>query len=89
MRARDILHWSAMWNGLKAIAAECETFQKAESANKKEHGVPKHRYFKVGPDVLYHHGRTYLVLVDYMSDYIELKELEDEMVTSVINACKE
>ena len=93
LRARDILYWPGMWNGLKAIADECEACQKVKPANKKEHlrvhEVPKHRFLKVGSDVLYHHGKTYLVVVDYMSDYIELKELEDETTTSVINACKE
>ena len=93
LRARDILYWPGMWDGLKTTADGCKACQKVRPANKKEplrvHEVPKHRFLKVGSDVLYHHGKTYMVVVDYMSDFIELKELEDETATSVISACKE
>lgn len=93
LRARDILYWPGMWNGLKTTAEQCKACQRVKPANKKEplrvHEVPKHRFLKVGSDVLYHRGKTYLIIVDYMSDYIELKEMEDETAVSVIKACKE
>jgi len=67
--------------------------QRNKPANRKEplmiHDVPKHRLLKVGSDVLYHGGHAYLIIVDYMSDFIELKRLEDKTAASVIDACKE
>lgn len=53
------------------------------------HDVSKHIFLKVGSDVLYHGGHTYLIIVDYMSGFIELKRLEYETAEFVIDACKE
>jgi len=53
------------------------------------HNVKKYRFLKVGSDVLNHGEYAYLIIVDYMSDSIRLKILEDETAASVIEACKE
>lgn len=58
LRARDILYWPGMWDGLKTTANGCKACQKVKPANKEPlrvHEVPKHRFLKVGSDVLYHH----------------------------------
>jgi len=67
--------------------------QRNKPANRKEplmvHDVSKHIFLKVGSDVLYHGGHTYLIIVDYMSGFIELKRLEYETAEFVIDAYKE
>ncbi|XP_067947077.1 uncharacterized protein [Watersipora subatra] len=52
------------------------------------HDVPVTPFAKVGTDILYHQGKPHLVVVDYMSDYIEVAKLEDETAETVIQACK-
>ena len=93
LRARDLLFWPGMWEHLKRTAEECKDCQRTKPANQKQplqvHEFPKHRFVKVGTDVLYHQRDAYLVVVDYMSDFIELKKLDDETASTIIDACKE
>ena len=53
------------------------------------HEVPAQQFSKVGTDVMYYKGVPYLILVDYMSDFIEVARLRDEAASTVIEACKE
>jgi hypothetical protein len=42
----------------------------------------------VGTDLCFHNGDTYLVIVDYTTDYIEVEKLVDQSAAGVIQACK-
>ena len=92
MRARDILYWPTMGEDLKRTAESCKSCQEHRPANQREslrvHEVPLQPFAKVGTDVCYHRGIAYLVVVDYMSDFIELVKLADETSSTVIEAFK-
>ena len=92
MRARDILYWPTMGEDLKRTAESCKSCQEHRPANQREslrvHEVPLQPFAKVGTDVCYHRGIAYLVVVDYMLDFIELVKLADETSGTVIEAFK-
>ena len=93
MRARDILYWPNMQMELQATADMCVPCQLNKPANRREplmtHEVPAQQFSKVGTDVMYYKGVPYLILVDYMSDFIEVTRLRDETASTIIEACKE
>lgn len=92
IRARDILYWPTMGDDLKRTAESCKSCQEQQPVNRREslrtHEVPIQPFAKVGTDVCYHRGIAYLVLVDYMSDFIELVKLADETSSTIIEAFK-
>ena len=92
-RARDIIYWPDMQEHLQNTASLCKPCQLNKPANRKEpllpHEVPDQQFSKVGTDVMYYRGSPYLILVDYMSDFIEVTRLRDEAASTVVEACKE
>ena len=93
MRARDVLYWLHMQTELQATADMCVPCQLNKPANRREplltHEVPAQQFSKVGTDVMYYKGVPYMILVDYMSDFIEVARLKDGAASTVIDACKE
>ena len=91
-RARDILYWPGMAEDIQNTAEGCRACQLDKPRNQREtirmHEVPTKPFAKVGTDIMYHQGKPHLVVVDYMSDYIEVIKLEDETAETIINACK-
>ena len=91
-RVRDTLYWPGMADDIQKTADVCKPCQLDKPRNQKEtirvHHVPSQPFAKVGTDVMYHKGRPHLVVVDYMSDYIEVVKLEDETAGTIIEACK-
>lgn len=91
-RARDILYWPNMAPDLQMTAETCQACQMTKPKNQREtirmHDVPVRPFEKVGTDICYHKGRPYLIVVDYMSDYIDVEKLEDERAATVIEGCK-
>lgn len=82
-----------MQTDLEKTAAQCQQCQLNKPTNRNEpmlaHKVPIQQFAKVGTDVMYHRGAPYLILVDYMSDFIEVTKLVDEAASTVVEACKE
>lgn len=91
-RARDILYWPGMVDDLQKTADECRPCLLDKPKNQKEtirlHDFPKTAFAKVGTDIMYHQGKPHLIIVDYMSDFIEVLKLGDETANTVIEACK-
>ncbi|CAH0730973.1 unnamed protein product, partial [Brenthis ino] len=61
----------------KDFISKCRTCEKFSPANVHEplvpHDIPKYRYYKVGMDIMEYAGQAYLVVIDYLSHWIELK----------------
>ena len=92
IRARDIVYWPKMMDTLQEVAENCQACQLNKPANRKEpmmtHEVPTQQFSKVGTDIMYYKGTPHLIVVDYMSDFIEVTKLTDEAADTVIEACK-
>ncbi len=91
-KARDTLFWPGMAAEIKDHVMACDICAEYSSKQAKEpmmsHTIPSRPWAKVGQDLFTLHNKSYLVTVDFYSDYFELDELEDTTATTVINATK-
>ena len=55
----------------------------------QSHDIPSTPWAKVGIDLFAHANETYLIIVDYYSDFFEFTKLVDQKSETTINACKE
>jgi len=92
-RARDSIYWQGMTNDIKEMVERCEVCAKERPAQRKEtlrsHDIPPMPWAKVGMDLFTHKMNTYLIIVDYYSDYFEFTKLSDQRADTSIQACKE
>ena len=91
-RARDVIFWPGMKDEIEARINECDTCCEYMAKQQKEplmsHKIPSLPWEKVGQDIFSLHGHSYLVTVDYYSDYFELDFLEDTTANTVIEKTK-
>ena len=91
-RARDVLFWPSMSGQIKEQVQNCEVCNDFLARQQKEplmtHKIPDTPWSKVGQDLFTYGSETFLVTVDYYSDYFELDLLQDATTESVIKATK-
>ncbi|KAE8739942.1 hypothetical protein FOCC_FOCC014553, partial [Frankliniella occidentalis] len=92
-RARQIVYWPGITADIERITQGCRACERNSPNNMKEplipHEVPTLRYQKVSCDLLDHHNKMYLVVVDNFSKWLELKELNNKSSKAVIGALRE
>ena len=93
-RARDAVYWPNMSEDIKRITSECQQCEEDAVAQSKEPQllaptIPKHTWSKVGIDLCRCKGKDLVVIVDYLTDFIEVSELQQPLATTVINAIKQ
>ena len=91
-RACDVLFWPGMTTQIKELVQKCAVCNDFQARRQKEplmtHKIPDTPWSKVGQDLFTLGNETYLVTVDYYSNYFELDLLQDTTAESVINATK-
>ena len=91
-RARDVLYWPRMSAQIEDTVSSCAICSKYQKSNTKEpllpHSPPHRPWEKVGADLCELDGRTYLVLVDYYSNFIKVDHLKETTSIQVIKRCK-
>jgi len=92
--ARDLIFWPGMTSEIADVVSKCETCNSyCRSQNPREQMLspetPKLPWEKVGSDLFEHNGKTYIVLVDYYSSYIEVEKLSNATSQSIIRSCKQ
>ena len=92
-RARDAVYWPNMSEDIKRITSECKQCEEDGAAQSKEpqlaHAIPKYPWSKVGIDLCRCNGKDWVVIVDYLTDFIEVSELQQTLATTVIDAIKQ
>ena len=77
---------------IENVVSNCPTCSMYQRSNMKEpllcHEVPSHPWAKVGADLCELNGKTYLVLVDYYSGFIEVNQVHNTRSTEIIRHCK-
>ena len=53
------------------------------------HSIPKYPWSKVGIDLCRCKRKDWVVMVDYLTDFIEVSELQQTLATTVIDAIKQ
>ncbi len=91
-RARGTIYWPGMKDEIKQLADTCDTCQRRKPANQKE---PLHQHEeggapweKVGIDFLHIKEHSYIVIVDYLSTYIEVEYMNSTTSQQTIKTLK-
>ena len=92
-RARDAVYWPHMSEDIKRITSECKQCEEDGAAQSKEpqlaHSIPKYPWSKVGIDLCRCKRKDWVVMVDCLTDFIEVSELQQTLATTVIFAIKQ
>ena len=82
-----------MTNDIKEIIDHCAACANEGPSQQKEtpqsHDIPSTPWAKVGLDLFAHANETYLIIVDYYSDFFEFTKLVEQKSEKTINSCKE
>ena len=87
-RARDMIYWPGLNKQIEDITSKCAACLESRSKQQKEpltpHPVPSLPWNKVGTDLFEYEGRNYLVLVDYLSNFIEVVPLYNDTKSETV-----
>ena len=92
-KARDSLFWPNMTGVVCDQVSQCSICSEGQSQNPKEpmqsHQIPDRPWNRVAADQFKLHGKDYIVVVDFCSDFIEGKMLQENTSSAVIEFLKE
>ena len=92
-KARVVVFWPGMNSQIKEIVSNCHVCAEFQARNPRQplqtHEIPERPWSRVAADLFILHGESYIALVDYFSDFIEVAELPDTTSSSVIHFLKE
>jgi hypothetical protein len=91
-KAKDTLYWPGMDADIKVRVENCEVCSEYSIKQAKEpmmtHNIPILPWTKVGQDLFSLNGESYLVTVDFFSDFFEVDRLSDTTSQTVIECTK-
>jgi hypothetical protein len=91
-RAREILFWPGMSMDIKKMIQNCKVCERYRYANVKEpliaHEIPKLPFQKIASDILEFGGKSYLVIVDYLTKWLEIILLKSKQSCDIIETFK-
>ncbi|XP_028809432.1 uncharacterized protein K02A2.6-like isoform X2 [Denticeps clupeoides] len=91
-RARECVYWLGMNDQIKTFVEKCDICRSMDVKQPKEtlwsHELPSNPWSKVGTDIFTLDNRSYLITVDYLSNFWELDYLPDTKSTTVIQKLK-
>ena len=86
-RAQNSLYWPGIDDDIEKMISSCHICQVNASKNKKEpmiaHEIPMRPFEKLATDIFEFKAKDYLVVVDYYSKWIELKQLRGKQARDV------
>ena len=92
-KARVVVFWPGMNSQIKEIVSNCHVCAEFQARNPRQplqtHEIPERPWSRVAADLFILHGKSYIALVDYFSDFIQVAELPDTTSSSVIQFLKE
>ncbi|PFX30098.1 Retrovirus-related Pol polyprotein [Stylophora pistillata] len=92
-KARDAVFWPGMNAEVNDLIKQCSICNEFQVKNQKlpmqSHELPDRPWGRVAVDQFKLHGKKYIVLVDYYSDFLEVQRLEENTSGSVIEFFKE
>ena len=92
-KARHSVFWPNMTGDVREQVSQCFICAELQCQNPKEpmqsHQIPDRPWSRVAADQFKFHGKDYIVIVDFYSDFIEVKMLEENTSSAVIEFLKE
>ena len=92
VRARTSVWWPGMSKAIEEMVGKCVTCAIHRPETKEPlmpSSLPERPWQRLGSDLFQFQGKTYLIVVDYYSRWVEIKKLSDQTSESVIIALKE
>lgn len=87
-RARSIMYWKNMNSDIEDKIFNCKICDQFSKNNMKEplipHDIPSIPFHKVGCDIATYGGKDYLIVVDYLTKWIEYKLLRNKTSSEII-----
>lgn len=87
-RAREIFYWPLMNLNIEAVVQNCLTCNVFSKSTSREplipHDIPNLPFSKVCCDILEYESKSYLVMMDYFSKWIELKRIKKKDSREII-----
>ena len=91
-RARSTLYWPGMNNQLDNLSRTCQQCQEYQNRQREEpalnHEIPETPWTKVGTDLFHLFNKTYLLVVDYTTNFFEISQLPDAESQTVVSHTK-
>lgn len=88
-RARQLIYWPGIDQEIENMIGKCSLCQKYQKKNVKEsllpHDIPNIPFQKVGCDIFEWGGKSFLIIIDYYSKWIEFKVLKNKSASEVID----
>jgi len=92
-KARQVLFWRGMSQDILNFEKTCRVCEKFSRANSKSpmlsHDVPDYPFQKIGADILDFEGKSFLIVVCYLSKWFQVIPLTDKSAKSVNDALTE
>lgn len=92
LRAREIMYWPNMNSQIQDMISHCQACLTHRKENSKQplisHEIPQRAWSKVGTDVFHCTGKSYLLVVDYYSKFVEVEKLSNLTSDLVISKLK-
>ncbi|KAB0796868.1 hypothetical protein PPYR_10929 [Photinus pyralis] len=88
-RLRKTYYWPSISQDIEHFVKKCrlcEHYQK--SCNNEpllQHEIPKYPFHKIGIDIAEYAKRNYLIVVDYLSKWLEILPLNNKTITEIVS----
>ncbi|XP_042148639.1 uncharacterized protein K02A2.6-like [Ixodes scapularis] len=91
-RARETVYWPGLTTDIKCYVERCATCQATNQKPAREplhlKEIPDPPWERVASDLLNFEGKSYVVIVDSYSGYLDIKKLSGESSKEVVNVMK-
>ena len=92
-QAREAVYWPGMVADIERVTRQCAVCEKDGAAQSRDkllvHDIPALSQTKVSMDLFTCKGKDYLVVVDYLTDFLEVSELSNTVAAMVVYLAKQ
>ena len=92
-RAREAVYWPGMAADIEQVTRQCTVWEEDGPAQTRDkllaHDIPALPWMKVGMDLFTCKGKDYLIVVDYLTDFLEVSELPNTVAATVVHSAKQ
>lgn len=92
LRANSLIYWPGIGNEIENLVANCRTCEKFQRSNRKQnmicHEIPERPFQKIGVDICEYASKSYLIMMDYFSKWLEIVPINYKHSSEIINKFK-
>lgn len=91
-RGRSLLYWPNMSSMIHEYVQKCNICQKYQRSCSKEplinNVLPKYPFAKISLDIAEYGGKSYLILVDFLSKWLDIISIKNKSIEQIISKLK-